>query len=271
MDARFTQHGQIWTWSRLDPEVIRCNITEGLPFSAGSFDAVYHSHVLEHLSPTSGQNLLHECFRVLRPGGILRTVVPDLEQIAQLYLKSHQQAWSNECLDANYQWMKLELLDQLVRDQSGGQMGRYISTGALSNEDFVKSRLGEEFLQCQSPTSSDESVKTFSGKIKASVSQFKHKMARRVVRWLLGGEAQQAFDEGMFRQQGEIHRWMYDRYSLRQLCQNTGFEDFRVCDSGTSEIANFSQFELDEVDQLTRKPDSLFVECRRPMNSTSFS
>lgn len=256
-------------WTNLDlapvsPDVISCNITEGLPFQDQTFAAVYHSHLLEHLSPESGQRLLAECFRVLQPGGVLRIVVPDLEQIAKLYLQSHQQAWSDDNRDANYQWMKLELLDQLVRDRSGGQMGQYISGGRLSNEEFVKSRLGEEFLVCQSAESSADTHIAFSTRIRLSMDRFKHKMARRVVRWLLGHDAQRAFDEGMFRSEGEVHRWMYDRYSLRQSCLDTGFTSFEVCDSRTSRIPDFRTFELDEIGDQTRKPDSLFVECIRP-------
>lgn len=255
-------------WVNLDlapvsSEVTQCNITQGIPFQAGSFDAVYHSHVLEHLSQEQGIHLLKECLRILKPGGILRIVVPDLEQIAELYLQSHQQAWKDENLDANYQWMKLELLDQLVRNQSGGQMGRYIATGRISNEEFVRSRLGEEFQNCIEQENFQPTV-TIAGRISASVSRFKHKMARRVVRWLLGWEAQQAFDEGMFRSQGEVHRWMYDRYSLRQLCSDCGFQDFRVCDAFSSGIAQFSDYQLDCVGDRTRKPDSLFIECKRP-------
>ncbi len=55
---------------------------QGIPFPDRSFDVVYHSHVLEHLSKSEASKFLKECSRVLRPQGVLRVVVPDLEEIA---------------------------------------------------------------------------------------------------------------------------------------------------------------------------------------------
>ena len=86
----------------------------------------------------------------------------------------------------------------------------------------------------------------------------------RMVRYLLGREAESALNEGLFRSRGEIHRWMYDRYSLRRLCIAHGFVDFRVCEATESQIERFTDFQLDTVGELIRKPDSLFVECRKP-------
>lgn len=55
------------------------------PFDNGSVDVVYTSHTLEHFSKQDGERFLRECHRVLRPGGILRVVVPDLEAIVSDY------------------------------------------------------------------------------------------------------------------------------------------------------------------------------------------
>src|SRR5690349_21176406 len=69
-----------------DPTVICHDLRNPLPFAAGAFEVVYHSHVLEHLSREQARFLIAECFRVLRPGGFLRVAVPDLETICRLYL-----------------------------------------------------------------------------------------------------------------------------------------------------------------------------------------
>lgn len=45
---------------------------------SASVDAVYASHVLEHLERWDVQPALRECFRVLRPGGEAIFVTPDL-------------------------------------------------------------------------------------------------------------------------------------------------------------------------------------------------
>ena len=132
----------------VDKAVQSCDISKGLPFDDGQFDAVYHSHVLEHLEPDAGRDLLTECLRVLKPGGVVRIVVPDLEQIASLYLQKHQQAWDGNGKPVDYRWMKLELLDQLVRGQSGGEMGRFIVEDSVEDKTFAKQRIGHEFNLC---------------------------------------------------------------------------------------------------------------------------
>jgi predicted SAM-dependent methyltransferase len=58
--------------------IIYWNVSKGLPFPTGSVDVVYSCHFLEHLPYEVGQTYLSDAFRVLRPGGILRTVVPNL-------------------------------------------------------------------------------------------------------------------------------------------------------------------------------------------------
>ncbi len=59
--------------------VVRHDLRKPLPWADGAFRAVYASHTLEHLHLNEARQLLRECVRVLRPGGICRMVVPDLE------------------------------------------------------------------------------------------------------------------------------------------------------------------------------------------------
>jgi predicted SAM-dependent methyltransferase len=59
------------------------DLAQGIPMDDSSFDVVYHSHVLEHIPSLAALPFIQECCRVLRPGGILRVVVPDLERICQ--------------------------------------------------------------------------------------------------------------------------------------------------------------------------------------------
>jgi hypothetical protein len=82
---------------------------------------------------------------------------------------------------------------------------------------------------------------------------------------LLGEEDYQSLEIGRFRRSGEVHHWMYDRYSLQVLLESVGFEQVRVCQANESLIPNFTEYGLDvETDGRVRKPDSLFMEAIKP-------
>src|SRR5262249_17774155 len=128
-----------------DPHVTPHDIRDGLRFPDESFEVVYHSHVLEHLPPLDGRRLLRECYRVLKPGGTIRVAVPDLEEIARLYLTSLELARQGQPeWQENYDWMMIELYDQTVREVSGGGHGAYLNRDVIPNVDFVLMRQGKE-------------------------------------------------------------------------------------------------------------------------------
>jgi SAM-dependent methyltransferase len=62
------------------------DLRKPLPFKDNAFSAVYASHVLEHLYLVEAQQLLAECKRVTKPGGVVRIVVPDLHSMVADYL-----------------------------------------------------------------------------------------------------------------------------------------------------------------------------------------
>lgn len=62
------------------------NLAKGIPYGDSTVDAVYHSHVLEHLDRDVAMGFVRETARVLKPGGILRIVVPDMERCCREYL-----------------------------------------------------------------------------------------------------------------------------------------------------------------------------------------
>jgi SAM-dependent methyltransferase len=57
-------------------------------FRSNSVDYIYSSHMLEHIYPKEAVYFLSECRRVLKKGGVLRVVLPDLEAEAKVYLSS---------------------------------------------------------------------------------------------------------------------------------------------------------------------------------------
>ena len=93
--------GVLPEWARDDEwpaNVVVHDLRKPLPFPDGYAAAVYGSHVLEHLYLEEGERLLAECFRVLRAGGVLRLVVPDLRAVVDEYLADGDADRMNERL-----------------------------------------------------------------------------------------------------------------------------------------------------------------------------
>ena len=86
----------------------------------------------------------------------------------------------------------------------------------------------------------------------------------RLVRWVLGHEYE-LLQLGRFRKTGEIHLWMYDRYSLRELVTVAGFVEFRLTAADESGMPGWAAEHLDtQPDGSPTKPDSLYAEAVRP-------
>lgn len=58
--------------------IVYIDNTKPFPLPNRSFDAIVCEHMIEHVSYDSGMNVLRECHRVLKAGGVLRIVTPDL-------------------------------------------------------------------------------------------------------------------------------------------------------------------------------------------------
>ena len=72
--------------SRFPDNVLAADIVRGLPVANGSVDGVFASHVLEHLARSDFETALENTYRMLKPGGLFRLIVPDLEARARLYV-----------------------------------------------------------------------------------------------------------------------------------------------------------------------------------------
>jgi hypothetical protein len=76
--AGWAQHGAANAWR--------------MGFPDGSFDIVFTSHMLEHIPHLRIDAVLRECNRVLRPGGGIRILCPDLEMLARAYVAGDEAA-----------------------------------------------------------------------------------------------------------------------------------------------------------------------------------
>ncbi len=241
-------------------EVIPHNLLKGIPFSDSSFDVVYHSHLLEHFTKQKGKEFIKECYRVLKPEGIIRIVVPDLETIAKEYLKNLNRAKNNESLaEFDYEWIVLELIDQMARTYPGGEMNNYLKQKKIPNETYIWERIGYESRSITEQSAWDSKrIFTILKKIKTTPTYFIKQFCLRGL-----GKVSPVIRIGNYRLSGEVHQWMYDQYSLSKLLKETGFREIELKDALTSTISDWGKYELDSVNGQIRKPDSLFIEARK--------
>jgi predicted SAM-dependent methyltransferase len=67
------------------PGVMALDATAPYPFPDATFDFVFSEHMIEHVPFAAGLRMLTECHRVLKPGGIIRVVTPDLAKVLSVY------------------------------------------------------------------------------------------------------------------------------------------------------------------------------------------
>ncbi|MBL4604121.1 MAG: methyltransferase domain-containing protein [Flavobacteriaceae bacterium] len=69
---------------------MRLNLCWELPFQEDSLKFVYAAHTFEHLDyHTSARRLLKEIHRILKPGGVVRLAVPDMEAYTTAYIENN--------------------------------------------------------------------------------------------------------------------------------------------------------------------------------------
>jgi hypothetical protein len=133
---------------------------------------------------------------------------------------------------------------------------------------FIKARIGLEAERVWGSKLISRhtriTAKLKSLKLSWFIYQFRIKFAGLLVRVFAGTDAKNAFYEGVFRSSGEIHCWMYDRYSLHRLLAQAGFTSIKLCKADESSIPNFGSYNLDLSEKFIRKPDSIYMEAMKP-------
>lgn len=271
-----TRFHPAWTnvdYVATDPSIMVHDLRAGIPFPDEEFEVVYLSHLLEHIPRSSVAPFLRECCRVLKPGGTIRIAVPDLEQIARAYLQALEEALKDsEHSQANYDWLMLELYDQTVREVSGGDLSEYLFRENIPNRDFVIGRVGVEARQAieyaerARKNRADQPASESRTSILRRLYRFVRDSAARreaIVRRVLG-EEYELLQVGRFRRSGELHLWMYDRYSVARVVCEAGFSKPQVVNAAESRIPGWAEYNLDTTpDGAVYKPDSLFMEATK--------
>lgn len=129
------------------PEAVQYgNIVKGLNLSAESCDLIYAAHVLEHLSFEDFQTAMRNIYAYLKPGGIFRAVVPDLEQYAKQYLQQRQDSEQRDRAAANF--MVASCLGRLGTRQTFYHRLREAAANHCHQWMWDDSSLSAAFKQC---------------------------------------------------------------------------------------------------------------------------
>lgn len=91
------------------------DLTKELPYKNDSVDKIFHEHFIEHLEKPAGEKFLRECYRLLKPGGVMRLGWPDMALLIRAYATRDKKYFSY--IEKNVFWgMKYQLWDELVSD-----------------------------------------------------------------------------------------------------------------------------------------------------------
>ncbi len=252
-------------WTNVDfqsPEdgVMEMNILDGLNFPAETFDAVYSAQFIEHLTLEEGEKVLRNVARVMKPGGVIRLVTPDLEELSRAYLAlldDLKVGVSGE-VDNRYNWVRLEIFDQIVRDRSGGETPAFLAAADEATRRYIIDRIGHTATTFFAPQEGRLQRLTAS-----RVLRKLNRIPRRLWRIAKNVLATDTMRVGRFRRSGEVHRYMHDIYSLTRLLQRAGFHSVERVDPRRSSIPNWEAYQLDVVNGVVDGPLALYVEARR--------
>ncbi|GHV57444.1 hypothetical protein FACS189460_4020 [Deltaproteobacteria bacterium] len=64
---------------------LHLDFSQGLPLADNCADFIYSEHLLEHLEIEAALRLLKDCLRVLKPNGVMRLAMPDLDKVVGYY------------------------------------------------------------------------------------------------------------------------------------------------------------------------------------------
>ena len=225
--------------------------------------------------------LLAECFRVLRPGGVIRLVLPDLEEMCREYL-ARRDAGDHE----KAEFVVVEMIDQCVRLTCGGELGalyRTYNADPIRHEamiDYLYRRNGENLRAGATGQNADKGSSRLAPRPprwprSRLFLQRSTRLPRRVreraqnawFAWLLR-RLPPAFREQnvSLASVGERHHWLWDLHQLTKALRPAGFVHIERCTCDTGRIEGFPFFPLDvDDDGRPRKgAESMYVEASKP-------
>lgn len=246
--------------------VKKANLLKRLPIKQEIADLVYSSHFLEHIPRPKVNDFLNEILRILKPGGVVRFVLPDLENMANSYVNLRKQGDHQKA-----DFLVLEMIDQCVRNKGGGELGVFFSK-IKSNPDqykfmseFVRERTGDDLTPCS--FQQKQNYNFFSKNLKSILASITQRIQQYWIKIVLLVLPPAFRDQNIsLANIGERHHWIWDFYSLKKILEEVGFLDVKRVSASTSIIKDFPFYPLDIDDEgKPRKgAESMYVEATKP-------
>jgi len=256
-------------WINLDygassEAVQRADLLGRVPLPDDHAALVYSSHFLEHIPREQVAGFLTECWRILAPGGVLRLVLPDLENLCRAYL-THRERGEHE--QANF--VVLEMTDQCVRRESGGELGRYYRMLKSSPDEhaalieFVRERTGENILS-NPPRGPLKARRATIAYLVPGIQRRLERIWTRAVLQLLP-KAFRAQNVSLAAV-GERHHWLWDFEQLRTELERAGFGAITRCTASESCFDGFPfrSLDLDAEGRPRKGSESMYIEAIKP-------
>ncbi len=254
------------SWTNIDftsssPSIKKANILDGLPYEDNSFDVVYSSHFIEHIPVDQIEFFFNDVYRILKPGGLIRLVTPDLEFLNNEYKVNYDKKAFKK---ANF--ITSLTIDQCVRSVSGGKLKKDMDNFYNSNDsemiDYIKLLIGPEAFEYI-----DSNDSTFFKKVLSKITK-DPKFIFNIL-FMIRVKIFSFFLPKSFRELnlsnasiGEKHMWLYDLNSLSELLKNSSFIDINRPNFNESNYHNYIFSKLDIKNSLPRKGiHQLFVEA----------
>jgi predicted SAM-dependent methyltransferase len=102
------------------------DVSRRFPWSDGVVDAVYSSHLLEHLHRGEAVHCIREMHRVLKPSGICRIAVPDLDALVRSFSPADPEPFLDGIFEGRqrrdknrHHWHYNETLLRRILEESG--------------------------------------------------------------------------------------------------------------------------------------------------------
>tara|TARA_Y100000991_G_C21928466_1_gene329746 strand:- start:49 stop:864 length:816 start_codon:yes stop_codon:yes gene_type:complete len=251
-------------WINLDfnsnsKNVFKANLITNIPLKTNSADFVYSSHFIEHLDCEDLNQLLDEIFRILKPGGILRISTPNYEYLVKEYISLIKEKELNDEIKTKIKFVKLLIIDQIFRTKSGGNLKKFYLSLNENLSDYCK-EIGGDFKKA----AKKKNRRLLSNLKRITLTKIFYKL--RITLALLIAPKFFKNKNISMSQPGEMHRWIYDYFELKDILIEKGFLNIYKFKAGQTKSIFKSDIKRLELlnSKLDRKGKSnLIVECTK--------